>query len=212
MCCTLVPRIPPHIRFPVRSARVFASGFLSAPLTGIQLPSATLRCHLTGTGLARLITSNFPIGLTPCRKLVRSRERHPQAAGLARHTTTASCLASLRSADTRRAFCTEMIDHEQMRDLWRFLGVSGAGGVLWLIAHGVSALVTRRKRAVRFVVMTLFACVWVQFLWAATGRTHREGWPYVFSILAWWTAIVVGNLIEKKREDSAEPRPPGYRR
>ncbi len=93
-----------------------------------------------------------------------------------------------------------------------FLGVSIAGGVLWLIAHGVSAMVRHCKRAVRFVLMTVFACVWVLFLWPATGRTHREGWPIVFSILAWWVAIVVGNLIEKKREDGAEPRPPGYRR
>ncbi len=57
------PPIPPHGgTCPVRSARVFASGFLSAPLAGIQLPSATLRRHLTGTGLARLITSSFPLG------------------------------------------------------------------------------------------------------------------------------------------------------
>ena len=72
LCCTLVLRIAPHIRLPaswraysVRSARDFASSFLSAPLTGIQLPSATLRRLLTGTGLASLISSNFPIGLTP---------------------------------------------------------------------------------------------------------------------------------------------------
>ena len=72
LCCTLVLRIAPHIRLPaswraysVRSARDFASSFLSAPLTGIQLPSATLRRLLPGTGLASLICTNFPLGLTP---------------------------------------------------------------------------------------------------------------------------------------------------
>ena len=53
------PRIPasyPPIRPPdpiyaVRSARVFDSGFLSAPLSRIQLPSSTLRRYLTGAGL-----------------------------------------------------------------------------------------------------------------------------------------------------------------
>lgn len=61
MCCTLVPRIPPHIRFPVRSARVFASGFLSAPLAGIQLPFATLRRYLPGVGLCSLNCASFPL-------------------------------------------------------------------------------------------------------------------------------------------------------
>jgi hypothetical protein len=48
----LIHAPPPHIRFLVQSARVFDSGFLSAPFTGIQLPSSTLRRYLTGTGLA----------------------------------------------------------------------------------------------------------------------------------------------------------------
>ena len=73
MCCTLVPVRLAYIRFSVRSAHAFASGFFSAPLAGIQLPLATLRRYLTGAGLASLISSNFPLGLTPCRKLVRSR-------------------------------------------------------------------------------------------------------------------------------------------
>ena len=73
MCCTLVPVRFAYIRFSVRSAHAFASGFFSAPLTGIQLPLATLRRYLTGAGLASLISSNFPLGLTPCKKLVRSR-------------------------------------------------------------------------------------------------------------------------------------------
>ena len=46
MCCTLVliapasypPAGPFDPAYPVRSARVSVSGFLSAPLTGIQLP------------------------------------------------------------------------------------------------------------------------------------------------------------------------------
>ena len=79
----LHPRPTHHASYPpirssvpicaVRSARIFASGFLSAPLAGIQLPSATLRRYLTGTGLARLLSSNFPLGLTLCGMLVRSR-------------------------------------------------------------------------------------------------------------------------------------------
>jgi hypothetical protein len=78
LCCTLVPRISPRIRFPVRSARVFASGFLSAPLAGIQLPSATLWRHLPGAGLTRLISSSVPVAcsgfpLTGLTGLVCSR-------------------------------------------------------------------------------------------------------------------------------------------
>ena len=69
------PRIPPPIRFPVRSARVFASSVLSAPLTGKQLPSATLRRYLTGMGLARLISTQSLLTLTQVDELVRSRKR-----------------------------------------------------------------------------------------------------------------------------------------
>ena len=80
------PRIPPHIRFLVQSARVFASGFLSAPLTRIQLPSATLRRYLTGAGLARLIRTfpsiTLPLYLTAFFELVRSRERTRKQPGL----------------------------------------------------------------------------------------------------------------------------------
>ena len=54
-----------RIRFSVRSAHAFASGFFSVPLMRIQLPLATLRRYLTGAGLASLIYTNFPIGLTP---------------------------------------------------------------------------------------------------------------------------------------------------
>jgi hypothetical protein len=80
------PRIPPHIRFPVRSARTFASGVLSAPLAGIQLPSATLRRYRTGTGLAHLIRTTPVITLsshlTPFAGLVRSRERTRKQPGV----------------------------------------------------------------------------------------------------------------------------------
>ena len=70
----------------MQSARVFASGFLSAPLTRIQLPSATLRRYRTGTGLARLIRT-FPsvtlsLHLTAFVELVRSRERTRKQPGL----------------------------------------------------------------------------------------------------------------------------------
>ena len=86
MCCTLVLRTSPHIRFLVQSARVFASGFLSAPLTRIQLPSATLRRYLTGAGLARLIRTfpsiTLPLYLTAFFELVRSRERTRKQPGL----------------------------------------------------------------------------------------------------------------------------------
>ena len=77
LCCTLVPRTAPHIRFSVRSARAFASGVavpcghcrtfarpvalradLHAPLAGIRLPSATvataLRSVAAGCAAARL--------------------------------------------------------------------------------------------------------------------------------------------------------------
>ena len=99
LCCTLVPRISPRIRFPVRSARVFASGFLSAPLAGIQLPSATLWRHLPGAGLTRLISSSFPRILSrfSVDRVYRTgtlSRVHPQAAGRARHTTKASMVAS----------------------------------------------------------------------------------------------------------------------
>jgi hypothetical protein len=94
LCCTLVPRTPAsypptgstHPIYAVRSARVFDSGFLSAPFTGIQLPSSTLRRYLTGAGLARLIRANFSANLsyelTACLELVRSRERTRKQPGL----------------------------------------------------------------------------------------------------------------------------------
>jgi hypothetical protein len=97
-----------------------------------------------------------------------------------------------------------MIDHQQIGDLWQFLTVCGVGGVWWLIANGIAAIVRNRKRAVRFVMMTFFACIWILFLWPTMGRAHRETWPYVFSILAWWMGVVVGNMIEMRREDKAE--------
>ena len=97
LCCTLVPRIAPLIRFPVRSARIFASGFLSAPLTGIQLPSATLRRYPTGTGLARLISTSPRYRLDLFPRSGTLARAHPQATGLARHTTT-PCSVRLASS------------------------------------------------------------------------------------------------------------------
>ena len=62
--------------------------FLSAPLAGIPLSSVSLRRYLTGTGLARLIRTNFLLGfppnggLTRFSLLVRSRERSRKQPGL----------------------------------------------------------------------------------------------------------------------------------
>jgi len=123
LCCTLVPRISPRIRFPVRSARVFASGFLSAPLAGIQLPSATLWRHLPGAGLTRLISSSVPVAcsgfpLTGLTGLVCSRActrkqpgvpgTQPSARGYgsqARRTSTLTLASEMKKWFTLSALC-----------------------------------------------------------------------------------------------------------
>ena len=105
-----------------------------------------------------------------------------------------------------------MIDDYQMKELWGLLAFCGAAGVPWLIAHGLSRIAHAHRRAVRFVVMSAFTCLWILFLWPMTGRGSRAALPAVMSIVPWWTAIVIGILIERKKEDGAEPRPAGYRR
>ncbi len=97
-----------------------------------------------------------------------------------------------------------MIDHYQMKELLTLLAFCGVAGVPWLIAHGVSRLATSHRHLVRFIVMTGFACLWILVLWPMTGRWHREALPVVIGIMPWWTAIVIGIVIERRRGNAAE--------
>jgi hypothetical protein len=107
LCCTLVPCIAPHIHFSVRSVRVFASGVavpfghchacacpvarklaaLSAPLTGIQLTSATL-WHCLPLDRTNSLISQPPFTYV-CLvfKTWYVQGAHRQTAGHTRHTT-----------------------------------------------------------------------------------------------------------------------------
>lgn len=96
-----------------------------------------------------------------------------------------------------------MMDEYQMKAFLSLMAYCGLAGIPWLIAHGVSCIVRSHRHATRFAVMTGFTFLWILWLVPATGRGHWEALPYVMSIAPWWLAIVIGIVIEKKK-DGAE--------